>query len=49
MSGVSALGSERPGLGSLLSLPSIVAVNLKCFEPAQSYQGRASVVDDEST
>lgn len=31
------------------ALPSIVAVNLKCFQPAQTYQGRASVVDDEST
>lgn len=29
--------------------PSIVAVNLKCFQPAQSYQGMTSVVDGEST
>lgn len=31
------------------ALSSIVAVNLKLFHPAQSHQGKVSVVDDEGT
>lgn len=41
-------GSERPGLG-VPALSGITAVKLKWFQPAQSYQGKVSVVDDKST
>lgn len=40
------LGDTWFGVPALLN---IAAVKLKRFQPAQSYQGKVSVMDDEST